>query len=136
MAGGSRGTKGKPSKAGKKAMQNNLEFRRIFDQVEATMNDRRRSTASQHPKLETARDLVCRQKDKATGKADHTGLQLVQHLAASECDEKELGKRTPTRCMVFCSFRGCVGEIVVSTWSARSDLHSEIVNVIWTADAQ
>jgi ERCC4-related helicase len=58
IAGGSRGGKGKPSKAGKKSIRDNPEFRKILDQVEGVMNDKNRSKASQHPKLEKARDLV------------------------------------------------------------------------------
>ncbi len=59
-AGGSRGSKGKPSKAGKNSVQNNPEFRKILDKVELIMNDTKQSPVHQHPKLEKVRDLVSR----------------------------------------------------------------------------
>lgn len=58
MAGGARGSKGKPSKAGKNSIQNNPEFRKILDKVETIINDPKRSPVHQHPKLEMVRDLV------------------------------------------------------------------------------
>lgn len=40
--------------------------------------------------------------------------QLLAHFAQAEEDEKVHGTKNDTRAMVFCSFRDCVLEVVVS----------------------
>lgn len=53
---------GKPGskKAPTNALAKNNEAKRLFDDVEGIINDRKRSKSSQHPKLETVKDLVGR----------------------------------------------------------------------------
>lgn len=41
--------------------------------------------------------------------------QLLAHFAQAEEDESVHGTKNDTRAMVFCSFRECVLNIVVST---------------------
>ena len=46
--------------------------------------------------------------------------QLLAHFTQAEEDEKVHGTKNDTRAMVFCSFRECVLEVVVSEcWSKR-----------------
>lgn len=47
-----------------------------------------------------------------------TGLQLLEHFAQAHEDEDLHGIKNDTRAMVFCSFRECVLEVVVSGFSA------------------
>lgn len=41
-------------------------------------------------------------------------LQLLEHFSTAAEDEKMHGIKNDTRAMVFCSFRDCVLEVVVS----------------------
>jgi ATP-dependent DNA helicase MPH1 len=41
-------------------------------------------------------------------------MQLLAHFSQAEEDERERGVKNDTRAMVFCSFRDCVLEVVVS----------------------
>ena len=43
-------------------------------------------------------------------------LQLLDHFTQAEEDEKTLGEKNDTRAMVFCSYRDCVLEVVVSQY--------------------
>jgi ATP-dependent DNA helicase MPH1 len=38
---------------------------------------------------------------------------LLAHFSQAADDEERLGEKNDTRAMVFCSFRECVGEVVV-----------------------
>lgn len=72
---------------GGSATSGNTEYRSIKEDVERIMN-KGQSRATQHPKLGMVKNL------------------LINHLATHGEDD------IPTKCMVFCSFRAGVGELV------------------------
>lgn len=98
-------------------MRNNYEFQKLVRDVDAEMNFirmgmKRRTKADKHPKMVKALQLV-------RGPPSYTGRigadrQLLEHFSLAEEDEREHGVPNDTRAMVFCSYRECVLEIVVS----------------------
>ncbi|KAJ9120719.1 hypothetical protein QFC22_002650 [Naganishia vaughanmartiniae] len=81
------------TKAAKADLQNNPEFRKLERRVDLLLNETS-SGADRHPKLRTMKDLVVKHFEHAYNAADESGNPAV------------------TRCMIFCSFRDGVTEIV------------------------
>ncbi|KAJ9112353.1 hypothetical protein QFC19_000773 [Naganishia cerealis] len=81
------------TKAAKEGLKNNPEFRKLEKRVDILINETS-SGADRHPKLRTMKNLV------------------VKHFEQAYNAANESGKPAVTRCMVFCSFREGVTEIV------------------------
>lgn len=97
--------KGKPK--GAAAARSDAEIQRMLVDVEKLLNNGQ-SKATQHPKLDMVKRLVSPHPSGLLyDPAYPSSFQLVNHLAQHQEDG------TQTRCMVFCSYRGAVGELVV-----------------------
>ncbi|WVR08777.1 hypothetical protein IAU60_005835 [Kwoniella sp. DSM 27419] len=100
IAGGTNASgKKSTTKGSANSIRNNTEFQRLLRDVEVELNMIRigkdgRSLADKHPKMQQTLDL------------------LLAHFAQAEEEEETLGQKNDTRAMVFCSFRGCVLEVV------------------------
>ncbi|KAJ9105478.1 hypothetical protein QFC21_001849 [Naganishia friedmannii] len=81
------------TKAAKEGLKNNPEFRKLEKRVELLLNETS-SGADRHPKLRTMKDIIVKHFEHAYNAANESGNPAV------------------TRCMVFCSFRDGVTEIV------------------------
>jgi len=107
------------SKGAGAAMRNNYEFQKLVRDVDAEMNlirmgMKRRTKADKHPKMVKTLQLVSVIHDHQLGGG--ADPQLLEHFSLAEEDEREHGVPNDTRAMVFCSYRECVLEIVVSAF--------------------
>lgn len=101
----------KPSKGKSKstwAPRGNEVMQKILSDTEKLLNNGK-SIATQHPKLDMVKRLVSSFGGWRPLWSPHhcSGTQLVNHLAQHQEDGQQ------TRCMVFCSFREAVNELVV-----------------------
>ena len=97
------------AKSSSNSMRNNFEFQKLVRDVEAEMNcirigQRGKTKADRHPKMAKTLEL------------------LLQHFTEAEDDETIHGVKNDTRAMVFCSYRECVMEIVVSDATTQAAL--------------
>jgi ATP-dependent DNA helicase MPH1 len=104
------------SKAGAGGIRNNFEFQKLLRDVEAEMNLIRigkdgRTKADRHPKMVQTLQLV---RPYTILLLNAKTCQLLDHFQLADEDEREHGVKNDTRAMVFCSFRDCVLEVVVS----------------------
>jgi ATP-dependent DNA helicase MPH1 len=113
-------------KGGASSVRNNFEFVKLLRDVEAEMNLIRigkdgRSKADRHPKMVKTLQLVSLLLEtNIPSGADYP--QLLDHFQLADEDEKIHGVKNDTRAMVFCSFRDCVLEVVVSAQVPISEI--------------
>lgn len=101
------------TKAAREGLKGNAEFRKLEKKLELLL-DETTSGADRHPKLRTMKDLVSKTRQRRShASADIRFTQIVKHFEQAYNAANESGTPAVTRCMVFCSFREGVTEIVV-----------------------
>lgn len=103
------------TKAAKEGLKSNPEFRKLEKKIELLLGETT-SGADRHPKLRTMKDLVIFALEllpRASLIDSHLFVQIVKHFEQAYNAANESGTPAVTRCMVFCSFREGVTEIVV-----------------------